>query len=615
MLITKRSAWLARIWKNSTNFTNKGEKMNGWMGKIIKIDLSTQKQEIVPICAAMRRQYLGGRGLGVKLYTDLCSASTDPLAADNVLIFMTGPLTGTVMTSGRYQVISRSPLTGTICDSSSGGSFGAALKGAGLDGLVIQGLAAKPVYLYIHDGEIEIRDASALWGLNTQQTQKSIQAETAAKTAVACIGPAGENRVFFAAIMNDKDRAAGRGGMGTVMGSKNLKAIAASGSQPVAIADPEGYKDLTARIDRIVDKNPVTGKSLQILGTTVLVNIINAHGMFPTENFRRGVFNDAEGTSGEKIAETLLQRQSACYKCPIGCGRTTKTKDKHGEGPEYETVWAFGAHLGISDLTAITEANYACNELGLDTITMGSTIGCAMELCEIGAWKENMRWGDAGKLLSWVEDTAYQRGIGAELALGSQRLAAKYGRPELAMQVKGMEIPAYDPRGAQGMALSYATSNRGGCHMRAYMIAPEILGHPVFLDRFSTAGKAEIVALFQDISALVDSAVLCRFLQFAMGISTFTDMLRVVTGLDFSDDELMKIGRRIYTLERLFNNQAGFGRRDDSLPPRILQEEFQTGSSRHRVVRLEEMLDSYYAVRGWDKAGVPLPETMADLGL
>ncbi|HSQ35754.1 MAG TPA: aldehyde ferredoxin oxidoreductase family protein, partial [Candidatus Binatia bacterium] len=482
-------------------------------------------------------------------------------------------------------------------------------------GLVISGQAAKPVYLYVHDGEVEVRDASALWGLDTQKTQKAVQAETAVKASVACIGPAGENGVIFAAIMNDKDRAAGRGGMGAVMGSKNLKAIAASGNRPVAISDPEGYKTLTALIERMVDKNPVTGKSLQVLGTSVLVNIINAHGMFPTENFRRGMFNDAEGTSGEKIAETLLQRQSACYKCPIGCGRTTQTKDKHGEGPEYETVWAFGAHLGISDLTAITEANYACNELGLDTITMGSTIGCAMELSETGAWKENLRWGDAGKLLGWVTDTAFQRGIGAELALGSKRLAAKYGRPELAMQVKGMEIPAYDPRGAQGMALSYATSNRGGCHMRAYMISPEILGHPVFLDRFSVAGKAEIVALFQDISALVDSTVLCRFLQFAMGISTFTGMLRAVTGLDFSDEELLKIGRRIYTLERLFNNRAGFGRRDDTLPPRFLTEEFQTGSSRHRRVRLEEMLDGYYAVRGWDRDGVPLPETLADLGL
>jgi len=589
--------------------------MNGWMGRIVKFDLGRMTQETVAVGDSIRRQYLGGRGLGVKLYSDLCPGATDPLADDNALIFMTGPLTGTMMTSGRYQVISRSPLTGTICDSSSGGNFGAALKGAGIDGLIIQGRAAKPVYLSVHDGQVEAHDASAFWGLDTQQTQKGIQAETGSKTSVACIGPAGENRVIFAAIMNDKDRAAGRGGMGAIMGSKNLKAIAAGGSQPVAVSDPEGYKALAARLDRIVDKNPVTGKSLQVLGTSVLVNIINAHGMFPTENFRRGVFNDAEGTSGEKIAETLLQRQSSCYKCPIGCGRTTRTRDKNGEGPEYETVWAFGAHLGISDLTAITEANYACNELGLDTITMGSTIGCAMELSETGAWKESLRWGEAGKLRDWVMDTAYRRGIGAELALGSKRLAAKYGRPELAMQVKGMEIPAYDPRGAQGMALSYATSNRGGCHMRAFMIAPEILGHPVFLDRFSTAGKAELVALFQDVSALVDSAVLCRFLQFAVGISTFTEMLRVVTGWDFSDEELMTIGRRIYTLERLFNNRAGFGRGDDTLPPRFFNEEFQTGPSRHRLVQLEGMLDDYYAVRGWDSNGIPLPQTLADLGL
>jgi aldehyde:ferredoxin oxidoreductase len=589
--------------------------MNGWMGKIVKIDLGSAEQETLAVSEAVRRHYLGGRGLGVKLYSELCSSAINPLAEDNALIFMTGPLTGTMMTAGRYQVISRSPLTGTIFDSSSGGSFGAALKGAGLDGLIILGRAAKPIYLLVRDGGVDVRDASALWGLDTQQTRKSIQAETSSRTSVACIGPAGENRIIFAAIMNDKDRAAGRGGMGAIMGSKNLKAIAAGGSQPVSISDPDGYNALSARIERIVDKNPVTGKSLQVLGTSVLVNIINAHGMFPTENFRRGVFNDAEGTSGEKIAETLLQRQSACFKCPIGCGRTTRTKAKNGEGPEYETVWAFGAHLGISDLTAITEANYACNELGLDTITMGGTIGCAMELSEIGAWKESLRWGEAGKLLDWVKDTAYRRGIGAELAMGSKRLAAKYGHPELAMQVKGMEIPAYDPRGAQGMALAYATSNRGGCHMRAYMIAPEILGHPVFLDRFATAGKAELVALFQDVSALMDSAVLCRFLQFALGISTFTEMLRVVTGLDFSDEELMKIGRRIYTLERLFNNRAGFGRGDDTLPPRFFTEELQTGSSRHRLVRLDEMLDDYYAVRGWDANGVPQPQTLTELGL
>jgi aldehyde:ferredoxin oxidoreductase len=589
--------------------------MNGWTGKIVKVDLSRGTRESVDVGDSARRRYLGGRGLGVRLYADLCPVPKDPLAKENALLFLTGPLTGTLMTSGRTQVVSRSPLTGTICDSSSGGNFGAALKGAGIDGLVIQGRAPGPVYLRVHEGEVEVRDASAFWGLDTQKTQTGILEEAGARASVACIGPAGENQVPFAAIMNDKDRAAGRGGLGAVMGAKNLKAVAASGNRAVDIADPAGYKDLASRVDRAVDKNPVTGKSLQVLGTSVLVNVINAHGMYPTENFRRGIFNDAEGTSGEKIAETLLLRQSSCFKCPIGCGRTTRTKNKHGEGPEYETVWAFGANLGISDLAAIAEANYACNELGLDTITMGGTLGCAMELAEAGAWPAGPKWGEAGRLLEWVTETAYRRGVGAELALGSKRLAAKRGRPELAMQVKGMEIPAYDPRGAQGMALSYATSNRGGCHMRAYMIAPEVLGHPVFLDRFSTAGKAELVALFQDISAVVDSAILCRFLQFAVGISTFAEMLRVVTGLDFSDEELLSIGRRVYTLERLFNAKAGFGRADDTLPPRFFDEEFQTGSSRHRRVRLEEMLDEYYAVRGWDPDGRPMPQTLAELGL
>jgi len=589
--------------------------LSGWLGKIAKVDLSSGQQEIVPIPADWQRRYLGGRGLGVKLYTTLCSPATDPLAADNALIFMTGPLNGTVMTSGRYQVISRSPLTLTICDSSSGGSFGAVLKQAGLDGLIIQGRAKSPVFLAIHEGKIEIRDAGHLWGLNTQQTQRAVIGETDRKASVACIGPAGENQVLFASILNDKDRAAGRGGMGAVMGSKNLKALAVYGNREVPVANPEAMKNLTARLDRIVDKNPVTGKSLPVLGTSVLVNVMNAHGMFPVHNFRRGVFNDAEGISGEKIAESLLQRQSACYKCPIACGRSTKTNNKQGEGPEYESVWALGANLGISDLAAITEANYACNELGLDTITMGGTLGCAMELAAEGVFPGDFHWGDAGSLSSWIEDTAWQRGIGAELAQGSRRLAEKYGRPEAAMQVKGLEIPAYDPRGAQGMALAFATSNRGGCHMRAYLIGPEILGHPVFLDRFSTAGKAEIVALFQDISALVDSLTLCRFLQLAVGISTFTEMLNGVTGLDFSDEELLRVGRRIYTLERSFNVQAGFNRRDDSLPPRFLQEKLPEGPSRNRVVQLDEMLDRYYAIRGWDGNGVPLPQTIETLGL
>jgi aldehyde:ferredoxin oxidoreductase len=337
--------------------------------------------------------------------------------------------------------------------------------------------------------------------------------------------------------------------------------------------------------------------------------------MLPTENFQRGVFNDAEGISGEKITEVLLQNKSACFHCPIACGRSTKTERKSGEGPEYETVWAFGAQLGINDLSKITEANYLCNELGLDTISTGNTIGCAMELYEKGVFPHELKWGDAGILETLVSDIAYKRGIGEELALGSKRLAERYKRPELAMQVKGLELPAYDPRGVQGQALSYATSNRGGCHMRAYMIANEILGSPMILDRYSSEGKAAIVTLLQDLSAVVDSFVLCRFLQFAISVSTFTEMIKVVTGLDFSDEELLAVGKRIYTLERDINAQAGFGRTDDLLPPRFLREELEEGSSRYRVVHLDKMLDEYYQIRGWDKNGVPTEETKKKLGI
>ncbi|MEA2095729.1 MAG: aldehyde ferredoxin oxidoreductase family protein, partial [Candidatus Cloacimonadota bacterium] len=557
----------------------------------------------------------GGRGLGLKLYTDMCSADIDALDKENALIFSTGPLTGIIQTAGRYQVTTRSPLTGGIVDSSSGGFFGANLKKAGFDGLVITGKADKPVYLKVTEEGIEINNAEHLWGKDTHDTMKILKSELTPNISVACIGPAGENMVPFASIMNDKDRAAGRGGVGAVMGSKNLKAITAFGKKQIPVNDSESLKKMISTINTLIDKNPVTGKSLQLLGTSVLVNVINAHGMYPTENFQRGVFNDAEGTSGEKIAETILQGRSACFKCPIACGRKTKTSKREGEGPEYETVWAFGAQLGISDLEVITEANYTCNELGLDTITTGSTIGCAMELYEKGVFPEKLVWGDSSNLVKLVEDIAYKRDIGKDLALGSKKLAEKYGRPELAMQVKGMEIPAYDPRGAQGQALSYATSNRGGCHMQGYLISPEVLGSPVFMDRYSIEGKAEIVVLFQDISAAVDTLVLCRFLQFAISIDTFKDMLNIVTGLDFTEDELLKVGTRIYNLERKFNSEAGFTRKDDMLPARFLEEKLTEGASRNRVVQLDKMLDRYYKLRGWDENGIPSEETKKELGI
>ncbi|MEA2103934.1 MAG: aldehyde ferredoxin oxidoreductase family protein [Candidatus Cloacimonadota bacterium] len=587
--------------------------MNGWMGKILKINLTTGKQEEIKIADSLLKKYLGGRGLGVKLYTQLCLPSIDPLSPENALIFMTGPVTGTVLTSGRYQVISKSPLTGTICNSSSGGIFGERIKSAGFDGFIITGKAEKPIYLLLTENGFEIKNAKHYWGKNTHETRDGIIRETFTNASVASIGPAGENQVLFAAIMNDKDRTAGRGGMGTIMGSKNLKAIAVHGMEKVAPRYPQKLKKLLTRIDRLVDKNPITGKSLKVLGTSVLVNILNSHGMFPTKNFQSGVFNDAEGTSGEKLQERFVTSKSACYKCPIACGRATATKNKSGEGPEYETMWAFGAQLGNSNLEVIAEANYACNELGLDTISTGNTIGCAMELSELGVLPQNLKWGDSEKIVDIVNDIAYKRGIGEDLALGSKRLSKKYKKPNLSMQVKGMELPAYDPRGAFGQGLSYVTSNRGGCHMQAYMIGPEILGQPVFMDRFSYDGKAEIVALMQNVSAFVDSMILCRFLQFPFGISTFTEILNCVTGYEFTDDELLEVGKRIFTLERDFNVKAGFSRKDDILPQRFLYEQLTEGPSRNQVIELDRMLDEYYSIRGWNSNGIPLQMTIEKL--
>jgi len=589
--------------------------MAGWMNKILKINLSNNEQEEIELTDSTRENFLGGRGVGVKLFTDLSSPNIKPFDAENPLIFMTGPLTGTVLTSGRFQVISRSPLTNTICDSSSGGLFGMRLKEAGFDGLIFVGKAKNPVYVNITDDSVEIRDATNIWGKNTHETRDIIAQEVNPKASITCIGQAGENKVLFAALMNDKDRATGRGGLGAVMGSKNLKALVAYGTKKTSIAYPEELKNFKSFLNRLVKKNPVTGKLLPALGTSVLVDTINKHGMFPTKNFQKGVFNDAEGISGQKISENILKKQSACYKCPIACGRSTETDNKKGEGPEYETVWAFGAQLGISDLKAVTEANYICNEMGIDTISAGNTIGCAMELSEKGLFPDNIRWGDADRLVELVKKIGLRKGVGKELSLGAKRLAKKYGKPQLAMEVKGLELPAYDPRGAQGLALAYATSNRGGCHMRAYMIGPEILGQPVNLNRFSTAGKARIVSLFQDISAFVDSTILCRFLQFAIGIDNFAKIVNLVTGSNLTGDDAVKIGTRIYNLERKFNVESGFKRDDDILPERFLNDKLKTGSSRNRVVELDKMLNEYYELRGWDNEGKPTAETLAKLNL
>jgi len=594
--------------------------------KILRVDLTSGKfkDEVIPdeIC----RKFVGGRGLAEKILWDELKPGVDPLSPENILIFMTGPLEGTRMpTSGRFHVVTKSPQTGGIGDSNCGGDFGPKLRSAGYDGIVITGRAEKPVYLWIDDGKVEIRDASHLWGRGVWDTEDMIMEEVGdKKISIASIGPAGENKVMFAAIMNRKHRAAGRTGVGAVMGSKNLKAIAVRGDREPEVADEDKVREVSKKIIEILRKNDTTGQGLPTYGTCTLVNVINEAGIFPTRNFQTGVFEGAEKISGETIRETILEKNIACWGCPIACGRkvkvTTPPYQVDGEGPEYETDWSLGAMCGVDDLNAITYAHNICDDLGMDPISLGSTIACAMELYEKGLIPKEklygleLKFGNPQAVVELAWKTAYLDGFGAEIAMGAKKLAEKYGAPELAMHSKGLELPAYDPRGAKGHGLGYATSNRGGCHLRAYMISPEVLGIPQPLDRFSTEGKAKAVIELQDMSAVVDSMIVCKFVTFAIGAPELTEMLNAVTGWNFTVEEFMKTGERIYNLERMIINREGFGAKDDTLPKRLLQEPMPEGPSKGHVVELDKMLSEYYELRGW-KDGVVTEEKKKELGL
>lgn len=588
------------------------------MGKVLRIELSRKKTSSQPLTKEQTELFLGGRGLGVDILFRELPRGTNPLSPENKMVFATGPLTGTgAPTSGRYSVITRSPLTGTIFDSNSGGHFGVQLKRSGWDAVVVEGKAEKPSYLWIRDESIEIRNADHIWGSNTHTTEDTVKSETDKEAKVACIGPAGERQVLISAIINDKHRAAGRGGVGAVMGSKNLKAIAVLGTHETPIANREEFT-AAARVGlEAISKNPVTKDSLPNYGTAVLVNVINEIGALPTMNFRRGYFEDADAISGETIRERIFEKRVACDACTIACGRETKIpgRDRHGEGPEYETIGAFGAACGVRDLEAITEANYLCNEYGLDTISTGSTIACAMELSDTGHLTSGPRFGDSEAMVNLVKMIGERTGIGNELAEGSFRFAERHGHPEFSMSVKGLEIPAYDPRGIQGMGVAYATSNRGACHLRAYMTSPEVLGNPALIDRFKIDGKASLTILLQNISAATDSMVLCRFSQFAMNPEHYARLLRAVTDIPFSARDLMDIGERIFNLERVFNVREGFGREADSLPKRVLETPLPEGHSKNVTVALEPMLDEYYKLRGWTSNGIPTINTLSELKL
>ncbi len=613
-----------------------------WAGKILRVNLTAGTVKSEPLNMQWARDYVGSRGLGTKYLVEEIDAKVDPLSPENKIIWATGPLTGTMAsTGGRYTVITKGPLTGAIACSNSGGYWGAELKFAGWDMIIFEGKSPKPVYLYINDDVAELRDAAHLWGKSVWQTEEIIKKGLQDPLVrVSSIGKAGENGVLYAAVVNDLHRAAGRSGVGTVMGSKNLKAIAVRGTLGVGnIKDPKGFMKAVAATKKILADNAVTGQGLPTYGTQVLMNVINEMGGLPTRNHRDVQFEGAKDISAEAMAtprktdgKKHLVTNQACFGCTIACGRVSKMDENHftivnkpqyrgaNGGLEYEAAWSLGAANGVNDLEALQYANLLCNEEGIDPISFGATVGAVMELYDMGVLtKEQIgidaKFGSAETLAFLAEETVNGRGFGVEIGQGSKRLTAKYGHPELSMSSKGQEFPAYDGRAIQGIGLAYATSNRGGCHLRGYTIASEVFGIPVKTDPTEHEGKPELVKAFQDATAAFDSSGLCIFTTFAWGLPDLAAQLAPACGDDYTTEELAKIGERIWNMEREFNNRAGFTAKDDSLPPRLLNEPCKTGGSKGKVSMLAEMMPKYYSARGWDSEGRPTADTKARLGL
>ncbi len=593
-----------------------------YCGKIIRLNLTDGSIKIEALNQDDAVKFIGGRGLGTKILMDEGVPTVDALSPENKLVFLAGPMTGTASpTACRYMVVTKSPLTGMIASSNSGGIWGAKLKYAGFDGIIVEGKSEKPVYLNIEDDKIELLDASAYMGMKSEEIDDKLK-EIYPKCSVLNIGPSGENLSLLSCIMNDKHRAAGRSGVGAVMGSKNFKAITVTASRSVVPSgDDTALKAVTADCIKMIRENGVTGQGLPTYGTAVLVNIINSTGAFPTRNWQEAHFPAADDTSGETLKDEHLVKQGFCHRCPIGCGRIIDMNGKIVGGPEYEPLWAYGGNCNINDLAAINEANFWCNEYGLDAISTPCTIAAAMELYQLGAIKEEecdgvpLEWGSSKAIIEWTKRMGEANSPLAKLmADGSYRLCEYYGHPEVSMSVKKQELPAYDPRAIQGIGITYATSNRGGCHVRGYLISPEVLGLPEQIDRTTTEGKATWCKIFQDLTSVIDSMGLCLFSSFALGAPQYANLINAATGTNYTPEQLLEVGERIYNIERQFNKKAGMKPEDDKLPKRLLEEEIPDGPSKGMISKLPVTLPEYYEVRGWENA-FPKDETLERLGL
>ncbi|MFT5658182.1 MAG: aldehyde:ferredoxin oxidoreductase [Gammaproteobacteria bacterium] len=602
-----------------------------WQQQILRVNLTNGSCKIEPLNMTWANDYLGQRGLGSKYLLEEMDPTADALSAGNKLIFATGPLTGTMAsTGGRWSVITKGPLTDAIACSNSGGKFGAELKMAGYDLLIIEGKSEKPVYLHIENDKVELCDASEVWGKTVWQTEELLHKKYSdPQMRFASIGQAGENLCRYACVVNDLHRAAGRSGVGAVMGSKNLKTVGVRGTVGVKNANPMNFIKTVNEVNaRMNDREGMSRD-----GTLDMIDVTNSIGSLPTRNNRNVKFEGTDKLNPNAMqtpnenGHTNLITNGACFGCTIGCGRICKidpthfsVKDKpqyHGAsgGLEYESAYALGAACGVDDIDAATYAGFLCNEYGMDPISLGGTIAAAMELFDIGAITEEdtggikLVFGSAQALVTISELTARSEGFGKDIAMGSKKLTEKYGHPELSMSVKGQEFAGYDGRSMQGMGLAYATNNRGACHMRADPYESDF-------DTTEIEGKAAIVKNSQDEISFIDSSGLCLF---PGGCGwTLSDYLELVDGAcegSWDMARLKQTGERIWNLERLFNLKAGLGKKDDTLPKRILEEPADAGAGKGLVCRLDEMLPEYYELRGWDENGVPKADTLASLGL
>ncbi|MEJ2305153.1 MAG: aldehyde ferredoxin oxidoreductase family protein [Anaerolineales bacterium] len=596
--------------------------LGGFANRVAHIDLTTNKVSYEPIPEEWARKYIGARGLGVR-YVFENGPQVDPLSPGNILCFMNGPMTGTEANlSGRMAVVTKSPLTGTVTDSHHGGWSAARLRWSGLDGLIFKGKADAPVYAYIHDGEVELLDASEAWGKGVHNTVKYFQDKYGEKNlSVITIGPAGEKLARFACWVNEDDRASGRGGTGCVGGSKNLKAVVikAEKAMPKAL-DREAWKAAHSKaLEELMDEKFVTSPrkgGLSVYGTNVLMNMVNVIGAMPTKNSQFTYFEPHEELSGEHVKDTILVNDPTCHACPVACKKEVEIKEGpykglHMESVEYESAWALGANCDNADVASVAKLIDLCNDYGLDTIELGNVFSMYMEASEKGYTDGagGLKWGDHPAMVELVPKIALREGIGDVLAEGTERAAKKFGHPEISMSVKGQTIPAYDPRGIKGMGIAYATSNRGACHLRGYTPAAEVvanvLGATDLTDPLEWKGKGELTVIFQNVHAMTDCLDVCKFTTFAESLDTFAEQYSAITGVKVDADYLLKAGERVYNLERYYNNLAGFGEGSDYLPERFLKEPSTGPGSTGQVCELDLMLEEYYKARGWENGVVP----------